>query len=44
MASVSNDKRISLFNNLTSKVDKLTEIVNFQTNLIQELKRDNERL
>ena len=44
MAPLSNEKLISLFNNLTSKVDKLTEIVNFQTSLIQDLKRDNERL
>ena len=44
MAPLSNEKLISLFNNLTSKVDKLTGIVNFQTSLIQDLKRDNERL
>ena len=41
MSPLSNDKLISLFN---SKVDNLTEIVTFQTNVIQELKRDNERL
>ena len=32
IASVSNDNLISLFNNLTSKVDKLIDIVNCQTN------------
>ena len=37
MAPLSNEKLISLFNNLTSKVDKLTEIVNFQTSLIHDL-------
>ena len=36
MIPLSNDKLISLFNNLTSKVNKLTEIVNFQTNYIQD--------
>ena len=41
---LSNKKLISLVNNINSKVDKLTEIVNFQTYLIQYLKRDNERL
>ena len=44
MSPISNDKLLKLITELTSKVDKLSNIVTYQTQLIQELKTDNSNL
>ena len=44
MSPISNDKLLKLITELTSKVDKLSNIVTYQTQLIQELKTDNTNL
>ena len=44
MSPISNDKLLKLIIELTSKVDKLSNIVTYQTQLIQELKTDNTNL
>ena len=38
---ISNNKLLNLITGLKSKVNSLTDIVKYQTNLIQELKADN---
>ena len=42
--AISNDKLLNLITDLTSKVNSLTDIVKYQTNLIQELKADNTQI
>ena len=44
MSPISNVKIIKYINELTSKVEKLSDIVTYQTKLIQELKTDNSNL
>ena len=44
MSPISNDKLLKLITELTSKVDNLSNIVTYQTQLIQELKTDNTNL
>ena len=44
MSPISNVKILKYTNELTSKVDKLSDIVTYQTKLIQELKTDNNNL
>ena len=44
MSPISNDKLLKLITDLTSKVNSLTDIVKYQTNLIQELKADNAQI
>ena len=44
MSPISNDKLLKLITELTSKVDKLSNIVTYQTQLIQELKINNTNL
>ena len=39
--SISNDKLFNIISDLSNKVEKLTDIVKYQTTLIQELKTDN---
>ena len=41
MSPISIVKILKYINELTSKVDKLSDIVTYQTKLIQELKTDN---
>ena len=44
MSPISNVKILKYIHKLTSKVDKLSDIVTYQTKLIQELKTDNNNL
>ena len=44
MSPISNDKLLKCITELTSKVDNLSNIVTYQTQLIQELKTDNTNL
>ena len=44
MSPISNDKLLKLITDLTNKVNSLTDIVKYQTNLIQELKADNTQI
>ena len=44
MSPISNDTLLKLITELTSKVDNLSNIVTYQTQLIQELKTDNTNL
>ena len=44
MSPISNVKIIKYINELTSKVEKLSDIVTYQTTLIQELKTDNNNI
>ena len=44
MSPISNVRIIKYINELTSKVEKLSDIVTYQTKLIQELKTDNSNL
>ena len=44
MSPISNDKLLKLITDLTNKVNSLTVIVKYQTNLIQELKADNTQI
>ena len=44
MSPISNEKLLKLITELTSKVDNLSNIVTYQTKLIQELKIDNKNL
>ena len=44
MSPISNDKLLKFITELTSKVDNLSNIVTYQTKLIQELKTDNTNL
>ena len=41
MSPISNDKLFKIISDLSNKVEKLTDIVKYQTTLIQELKTDN---
>ena len=44
MSPISNDNLLKCITELTSKVDNLSNIVTYQTKLIQELKTDNTNL
>ena len=44
MSPISNYKLLKLITDLTNKVNSLTDIVKYQTNLIQELKADNTQI
>ena len=39
MSPISNDKLFEIISDLSNKVEKLTDIIKYQTTLIQELKQ-----